>query len=214
MPELTIAPAILVSTFEEFTTATRKIEGYLPYGQIDVMDGQFVPARSFEDVEKINTLDTKLQWELHLMVNHPLAEMTKWATIKNVWRVIFHIESHDAPLECIEFARSHNWQVGIALNPDTPLAEVEPYFSQLNVVQFMTVYPGQYGAPFVPKVGQKIQAFTKLSPRPLCAVDGAVSAATIPLLKSWGVEIFNAGSALMKARDVQKAYLELQQVLK
>ncbi len=205
-----LIPTILTSTFDEFKRQVGLLDGLVPYIQIDVMDGQFVPNQSFPDVEKVNDLATDMPWELHLMVNHPLQEMHKWSQIKRVQRVIFPIESLDNPAACIAFARGKCWQVGIVLNPETPLEAVEKYLDQIDVLMFMTVQPGKQGNPFLLEVGEKIKAFTSRPERPLCAVDGAVSEQTIPLLKSWGVEIFNVGSALMKASDLRAAYVKLQ----
>jgi ribulose-phosphate 3-epimerase len=101
----------------------------------------------------------------------------------------------------------------LVINPDTPLYRAESYFSLLDVIQFMTVHPGRQGQDFIPEVGEKIRAFTKQEKRPLCAVDGAVNKNTIKVLKSWGVEIFNVGSALTKATDIQHAYTELKNLL-
>jgi ribulose-phosphate 3-epimerase len=95
------------------------------------------------------------------------------------------------------------------LNPETKLERAESYFNLIDVVQFMTVNPGQQGAPFVPEVLGKIKRFTALKKRPLCAVDGGVNKNTITELKSAGVEIFNVGSAIMKAEDVEKVIKEL-----
>jgi ribulose-phosphate 3-epimerase len=95
------------------------------------------------------------------------------------------------------------------LNPETKLERAESYFNLIDVVQFMTVNPGQQGAPFVPEVLGKIKRFTALKKRPLCAVDGSVNKNTVTELKSAGVEIFNVGSAIMKAEDVEKVIKEL-----
>ncbi len=209
-----LAPTILVPTFEQFAEQIRRVEGLFDYAQIDVMDGKFVNNFSFPEIERINELNSLLKWELHLMVARPLIEMKKWAGVKNVFRVIFAIEAEDSPTECIAFAREQGWQVGTMLKPKTPLSAVEPYLDQLDVVLFMTVEPGHQGNPFLPEVGEKIKVFTALSKRPTCAVDGGVSAETIPLLKSWGVEIFNVGSALLREADTQIAYYTLTQALK
>jgi hypothetical protein len=137
-----IAPAILATTFEDFKNSIQKIEHLFPYAHIDVMDGKFVPSISFQDIERINDLETEMEFELHLMVREPLREMEKWTLIKNVIRVIFHIETISDPTDCIAFVKQHWPQVGLALNPETPLSAIEPYINQVNAIQFMTVLRG------------------------------------------------------------------------
>ena len=209
-----IAPAILVNNLEDFFKQAKKMEKIFDYAQIDIMDGIFVPNISFAGIEKINDLKLKLKFELHLLVEHPLAEMEKWKNIKNVFRVIFPIECKDDIAETIKFCRDSGWQAGIALNPETPLTAAEPYYKLIDMVLFMTVHPGQQGAPFLPEVGQKIKEFTRLEKRPICAVDGGIRAENIAMVKSWGVEIFNIGSALVMADDLDQAYQNLQKQIK
>lgn len=218
LPPFIIAPAVLANSFEAFSKQLEKIEilrsePFFDYVHIDVMDGVFVPNTSFQEVEKINSLEKKLKFEIHLMVDHPVEEMKKWLNVNNVFRALFHIESLDAPEECIEFAKQ-KWEVGMVLNPETELFRAESYFNQLDVVQFMTVHPGFQGAPFVPEVKEKILNFTDVKKRPKCAVDGGVNKETIGFLRSCGAEIFNVGSALMHAENILAAYEELKNEIK
>lgn len=189
-----IIPAILVSSFDEFADQVKKLEKFFKYAQIDVMDGVFVENKSFAEIEKINTLATGLKFELHLMVEHPLAELEKWKNIKNVFRAIFHIEAKDGIQKCIDAILKNGWQAGIAVNPETPLTAIEPYYKLVDIVMFMTVNPGRHGAPYLPEVGGKIREYMKLANAPVCAVDGGIDEKNIDELKSIGVKIFNIGS--------------------
>lgn len=210
---MVIAPALLCNTFEEFKSQLKKVESLFNYVHIDVMDGQLVQNTSFQDIEKINNIETTLKFELHLMVEHPVEEMVRWKDIRNVFRILCHMESLDSPEECIEDARNLAWQIGLVLNPDTELKRAESYYHLIDVLQFMTVHPGRQGASFIPEVGEKIRAFTKLSQRPQCAVDGSVNKETISTLKTWGVEIFNVGSALIQAENIGQSYKELNKLI-
>lgn len=204
-----IIPAILASDFEEFKKCLAKLEGISDLIQIDVMDGDFVENESFLEIEEIIDLKTKANFELHLMVQDPLVEMKKWTHVKNIKGVIFHIESVSNMWECIDFARSNKWKVGIAVNPESPLFIVEKYYPIIDEILFLTVFPGRQGAPFVPEVKNKIKEFIALENRPICAVDGGVTAENIGELKQMGVEVFCIGSALLLAPDVKKAYDQL-----
>lgn len=212
---MSIVPAILTTTFDEFKRQALRLEGIFDLAQIDVMDGQFVLNTSFPDVDKINDLNLKLNWELHLMVTHPLQELEKWAEVKNIQRVIFHIESSDNPTQVIAAIRGKCYQVGLAINPETPLSAIEPYVNQVDEVLFMTVHPGQQGAKFLPEVGTKIQQFNNLTinNHPLIAVDGGINAGNIALVKSWGVDVFGVGSAISKSLDIQQTYQSLNKLL-
>lgn len=189
-----IAPAILVSNFNDFAGQVKQLEGIFEYTQIDVMDGIFVTGKSFSEIKKINGLNSNLKFELHLMVERPLEELKKWTEVKNIFRVIFHIEAKDDPTETIEAIRKNGWQAGIALNPETPLTAIEPYYKLVDIIMFMTVHPGRRGAPYLPEVSEKIKEYSSWPDRPKCAVDGGINEQNMEELKSIGVEIFNIGS--------------------
>ncbi|MEK7212929.1 MAG: hypothetical protein AAB678_00630 [Patescibacteria group bacterium] len=212
-----IIPAILTPRFEDFASQIKKLEPFSKLAQIDVMDGEFVAGSSFTDVEKINGLKTKLNFELHLMVKNPLQEMEKWMGVKNITRVIFHLEAAPNPQKIINTLRGKCAQVGLAVNPETPLTVLEPYYKLVDVVLFMTVHPGEQGAKFLPEVGDKIKEFNKLTKnsnhRPLVAVDGGINKHNIAGVKSWGVDIFYVGSALTQAKNLKKSYEELIQLI-
>lgn len=204
-----IIPSIIVFTFEEFERQVRRFESLFPSIQIDVMDGRFVPNTSFREIERVKDIKTALRYELHLMVEKPVEEMRRWQTTDRVFRVLFHAETENVE-RSISFARREGWEIGLALNPETPLSAAERYFPRLDVLQFMAVRPGRQGSPFIPEVKEKIRAFTALPKRPLCAVDGAVNKDTIRGLKDIGVDIVYPGSALGGAQNVEKALAELK----
>lgn len=207
-----IIPAILVNNFEDFASQTKKIAGIFEMAQIDIMDGEFVPNQSFAEIEKINELNLPLAWELHLMVTHPLRELEKWTEVKNIKRVIFHIESADNPQEVINFLRGKCWGAGLAINPETPTEKIAPYVNLVDEILFMTVHPGAQGAPFLPEVGDKIRNFIELNSdqRPIIAVDGGINENNIALVKSWGVDTFCVGSALVRSENILQTYEQLK----
>lgn len=208
MPKPQIILTVLSHNFEEFKQQAAAAAQFSSYIQIDVMDGKFVPNTSFPERKEINDLDLPLKYELHLMVADPVAEMRTWQPVEAVFRVLFPIETPDT-LRSLSFARKEGWEVGITLNPETPLSAVEPFLDKIDVVQFMTVHPGQQGAPFEEGVLAKIKALVALAGHPAIAVDGSVNPATIQSLRAAGVEIYNVGSFFTKAPDMRAAYTTL-----
>ena len=206
-----ITPAILVQTFTELKKQLKQVEPIFEYVQLDIMDGIFVDNKSFEyneDKDLANffeNLEINLKLELHLMVNNPLDEIEKWKNVESVFRIIFHFESKDNITKVINKVRENRWQVGISLNPDTTIDKIIPYLNDIKVLQFMTVTPGKQGNPFRPEIEEKVQKINRLSNKPLISVDGGVCLDNIQMIKNWGVDIFNVGSALMKQNNIEKA---------
>lgn len=211
-----IIPAILVKTFTEFEEQAKKLS-FSPLVQIDVMDGQFVPNKSFEEIEQINSLNLKNEWELHLMVEHPIAELEKWQQVKNILRVIFHFECKDDTAETIDAIKKAGFDVGIAINPETSPEKIFPFIKDIDLVLFLTVHPGQQGAPFVPEVEKHVKKLNKILSernfRPQIAVDGAIKKDNIQKVKKWGVHNFCVGSAVSQASDPKEAFNQLNQLI-
>ena len=201
-----IIPAILVPTFDQFAEQAARLAPFFKLVQIDVMDGEFVDNKSFEDIEKINELPNLSDLELHLMVKRPLDEIAKWKEIKNIKKIIFHVESDDDPNAVCDAIGGICSQAGIALNPETPLSAVIPYLDRVNEVLFLTANPGRQGNPFLPEVGEKIKELAAIPNHPLIGVDGGINERNITEVKSWGAEIFCIGRLLSMANDVKTSF--------
>lgn len=211
-----IIPAVLDKNFSDFETQSKKLT-FAPLIQIDIKDGVFVPEATFAEIDKINNLNLKNQWELHLMVMHPLAELKKWQTVKNIKRVIFHLECEDNPQDAIRAIKENGWEVGVAINPDTSERELLPYLNSIDEVLFMNVYPGQQGAPTVSGIKEKIINFKKILETkeidlPI-ALDGGINKNNIAKIKTWGVDNFCVGSAIVMSPDPAAAYAELNNLI-
>ena len=144
-----IVPAILTDNFVTFKEQLAKISPHFSSIQIDVIDGIFLPNKTFSEREDLKDINSEAYFELHLMVKDPIAEISKWKEIDSVTSVVFHIEADANVEECIKHIRQNNWKAGIALNPETPIEKIIPYVNLVDEVLFMTVHPGQQGAAFV-----------------------------------------------------------------
>lgn len=210
-----IIPAILTSSFSDFALQAQRLSTISKLIQIDIMDGKFVAEKSFADLKKINNLELNNNWEFHLMVEHPAAALKNWAKIKNLKRVIFHIESKDDPQKVIACARQNKLSVGIAINPDTNIDTLIPYLKNIDLVLFMTVVPGKQGQKFIAKIGAKVKKLKKIAPpKLLLAVDGGLNDKTIPKARVWGIQVFDVGSAIAKSENPKETYKKLQTILK
>lgn len=211
-----IIPAILEKNFADFAEKAQKLS-FVPLIQIDIMDGEFVPSKSFEEIEKINELGLQNEWELHLMVRHPLLAIEKWKIVKNIKRIIFHIESEDNPSDVIKSIKINGYEVGIAINPGTNKFDILPYINDIEEVLFLTVIPGTQGATFEPSVQDSIIGLRKIldvkEKDMLIATDGATNKNNIQEIKKWGVNNFCVGSAIVGTNDYKKAYDELNELL-
>lgn len=208
-----VVPAILTDNKDAFVKMVKRIEKFAPFIQIDVMDGKFVPSMSVtpDDVASVTTTAFA---EAHLMVEEPLEWLDAFETF-GASRILVHYEIKKKNFERI-FAevRSRGHELGIVVNPDTEINEFEYLIDKVDQVLFMSVYPGYYGAEFVPKVIDKIKKFKERFPEMQTAIDGGVNRSNIRSLAELGLDLLCVGSAIGKAEDPKAAWCELSEMIK
>lgn len=198
----------MVQTEEQFLQQMKGLGDSVKQIQLDIADGKFVPNVTWANPAVIKKM-RKLNVELHLMVADPIAELKRWVGIKQIKRVLFHYESAADTKKTIEKIKGMNaWQVGIVLNPDTPVSAIEPYLNQLDAVMFMGVHPGFQGQSLIKEVLSKITKFTATYPKIFTELDGAVNESNLPEIVKTGVNAICPGSATFgagkPAENIQK----------
>lgn len=202
-----IIPSILIQTETEFRQQVEVVQGMLNFLQLDIADGKFVPNVTWADPKVVAEYD-EINFELHLMVSDPLKEIKKWTEVKNIKRVLIHIESPLNVEEAIIFAKKNNWQVGLVLNPNTSLNFLNKYLSQIDAVMFMGGMPGKQGQTLMPEVLEKIKEFTSLHPKIFTELDIGVNETTLPNIYASGMQAVCPGSAIFKNDRTPKENVE------
>lgn len=199
-----IVPAILSETIEDFLFLIRQAETFTDYVQIDLMDGFFVPSRSFPE-EKINDIETSLSFELHLMVKHPSAFMSR-ISHPGMKKVIYHFESDVKHFDFIKQILSRGLMPGLAINPETTINQFRKLVQYIDTLLFLTVTPGKYGSHFRHEVVDKITESRKIFPDKIIAVDGGVSLDNIKTFFTAGVDNVCVGSRIFLTDNPKASY--------
>jgi ribulose-phosphate 3-epimerase len=208
--ELKIAPSILSAKRENLQEEVKDVECCADLIHVDVMDGKFVPPKTFEASE-IKAIETKLMKDVHLMVAHPLKDGYIDSYIDAGAGIItVHVEMKDNVDECIRHIKSKGVKVGITLNPQTPLEDIIPYLDKVDMVLVMSVEPGYAGQKFIPSVLEKIRRLREIRPNMDIEIDGGIKRDTIKQAKDAGANIFVAGSAVFGKEDREIAIEELR----
>jgi ribulose-phosphate 3-epimerase len=102
-------------------------------------------------------------------------------------------------------------QLGLALNPDTPLDAILPYMEKIDFVQCMGIAKiGYQGQPFDDRVLERVNTIRIKYPNMPISIDGGVNHETAGLLKHAGATRLVAGSAIFGAEDIAAAIEELK----
>ena len=196
-----LAPSILAADFgylaESVIAADDAGASYLHF---DVMDGHFVPNISFglpvlESVRKI----TESVLDVHMMVEKPEHFIMDYARA-GADIITIHAEATKHLDHCIGLIKSQGIMAGVALNPATPLSEIEYILPDVDMVLLMSVNPGYGGQKFIPYIIDKLQQLSQLLEKKGLKtdveVDGGVRIDNTPEILSAGANILVAGSAV------------------
>lgn len=205
--DIKIVPAILTDDPAGLASMVEVSNRFTDWVQIDLMDGQFVPSYSVtpEDLEKLRP---EIGWEAHLMVKHP-ENMLEQMSRAGAGRVIFHHEATSRHSEVIRQARELNLEVGVALNPETPVEAILEYAPGIDCILLMTVNPGFYGAPFIPGALEKIEQIRNAFPGIDIGIDGGIKPANIDTAARHRLDFICVGSAIFLSPEPAHSYLEL-----
>ena len=202
-----IAPSILTADFGHLVDEVKLAEdGGADLLHLDVMDGQFVPNISFGSlvIDSIRNT-TSLPLNIHLMIEEPdryLEDFIKSDTDQ----IIVHAEACSHLDRTVSRIKDLGASVGVALNPSTPLSDIEDVADMLDIIMIMTVNPGFGGQSFIDRMIDKIErADSLIKSKGLTAkieVDGGIKADhTASDCVKAGAEILVAGSAVYNKED-------------
>lgn len=208
-----LIPAILVQDEKTFRERLALVENLVPVVHIDVMDGAFVPNRTWFDMETLRTLSTPVRFELHLMVKDPARYIEKLDGITTIVRALWHIETAVDHMALIDWCHGVGKEAGLALNPQTPIDALGMYAPQLDEILVMGADPGFSGQAMNPQNIERAREIHQRWPTVHIGFDIGVNATTIPELKAAGVTRFCAASAIFGMEDPRTEIEKLQNLL-
>lgn len=209
-----IAPSMLAADFGHLADEVRRVDNSpAEWIHIDVMDGLFVPNISFgfPVFKAIKSASAKFM-DVHLMIVEPQNYAARFVEA-GADMVTFHIEATDNPLLAIEAVRKAGAKVGISIKPKTPVAAVEPYLADVDMVLIMSVEPGFGGQAFIPgsldKVRELKAAIDRAGLHTIIEVDGGISAENAGALFNAGADVLVAGSSVFRTADYSETITQM-----
>ncbi len=228
-----ILPAILPKNYEDLKNKISLVRGIVPIAQVDLCDGIFVKSMTWPFLAPSDEgilsdgLDEHFQailneregmpfweeidFELDLMVSDAVANFDIYTKL-GPKRIIFHLEAEEIQsdlegfknfLEGIDIYIRDSIEIGVALNPATPLEQVYKIANNIDFVQFMgNDKIGYQGVALDETVYGKIRTLReKYSDMPI-GVDIGVNETTGAKLVSAGATKLAAGSAIFNTDDI------------
>jgi len=204
-----VVPTIIAKDFDELKEKVKKVEPYVEWVQLDVMDGKFVENLTWNKPSDLKGLETNLKLEVHLMVEKPEEVIDDWIK-SGIKRLIIHYEATEETGQIIERVKESGLEVGLAINPETSIEGISPFVKQLDVVLVMTVNPGQGGQKFLQETLWKIERLRERYPNVNIGVDGGINLETAPRVIQAGANVLASGSAIFKSDNIEETIKQLK----
>ncbi|MCX6715088.1 MAG: hypothetical protein NTX72_04715 [Candidatus Uhrbacteria bacterium] len=211
-----IVPAFLVESEQQFEKQLREVENDCSLIQIDILDGTLFPHISWFDPVAIGQLSTKVEIELHLMVENPIPIIEAFQKhVPTFKRAIVSAEMHRPDGAVAAYVKDVlGLQIGMAINPETPLKEIEEVLHMIDQLTVMGVHPGSMGQPFEgDAILDKIKQAKHHRPDLIIEMDGGVTEELIPKFLEAGVNRIVSGSLIFKNTHPTAELQRLTQLL-
>lgn len=211
-----LCASMMCADFGALAEEIRKLENAgIDMFHLDLMDGQFVPnfGMGLQDIEYI-CRHAKIPCDVHMMCSTPANYIEMFASFGA--KIIYvHAEAQmSAVARTLQKIRDTGTEAGLAVNPGTAYATIEPLLNLADNILAMTVNPGFAGQRYIPFVDDKLALLAESKSRYgyRLFVDGACSPETIARLSRCGVDGFVLGTSALfgKGREYRVIIPELR----
>lgn len=204
---LKVSPSILSADFGNLKEEILSLEkGGADYIHIDVMDGIYVPNITFGPpvIKQIRNI-SHTPFDVHLMIDRPERYIKDFVDA-GADIITIHEEATIHLHRTIEQIKSYGVKAGVALNPSTPLDNIDYVLDYIDMVLIMTVNPGFGGQKFINSMERKIKDLRNIiedrNIDVLIEVDGGIKLENAGRMKELGVDIIVVGSGIFEAEDI------------
>jgi len=207
-----ISPSILSADFANLKADIKKVEPYVKWLHIDVMDGHFVPNISIGvPVVKSVRKATNLFLDTHLMIENPQNYVEAFYKAGSNLITVHYEATLDNTLNVINQIKNLGLKAGLSIKPKTKVSEIEKYIDFCDLILVMTVEPGFGGQSFMNDCALKIKEIKELSKKEdlIIQVDGGINNNTAKICTKYGANSLVAGSYIYGAEDIEHAIKSL-----
>lgn len=212
-----LAPSILAADFANLQREITMLnESEADWIHVDVMDGVFVPNISMGlPVLEAVKRHAKKPLDVHLMIVNPEKFVEAFrkagADILSV-----HLEACPHLHRNIQQIKSLGAKAGVAINPHTPVIDLENVIQNIDLVCMMSVNPGFGAQKFIENTYQKIRDLKELilakKSSALIEIDGGVNEANARLLLEGGADILVAGNMIFSSSEPKELIQRLKRL--
>jgi len=208
-----ISPSIIAGDMSNLENEIKRcVSGRADYIHLDVMDGKFVPTKTFEynKIKELRPL-TIIPFDTHLMINEPVKYVGDYIDAgSDIITVHAEVTDESSFGEIHDLLKQNQVGVGLAINPDTELPEWSyKFLPSIDQLIVMSVIPGKSGQKYIDETHAKM---IRLNPilkehnfSGYIEADGGINLENIGSVFADGARVFVGGGAIIGQQDVRIA---------
>jgi len=200
--------AVSIHATDDFNTDIIKELKGLDYIHVDVSDGEFTSFKNLNlEVFRILHEMYDLPIIAHMMVVNPSEFIEQIIEFVDIFT--FHKEIEGDINAIIRKVKKKNKKVGLAINPNTDISEIQSYLGSIDLVLVMSVNPGGSGQKFIPNSVEKVNRLREYKKKYnfLIDIDGGINLKNVPELN---VDIISSTSTILNAKDPNRVIESLK----
>jgi len=212
-----IAPSILSADFSNLAKEIEMINNSeADWFHVDVMDGVFVPNISFgfPVISAIHKF-AKKPLDVHLMIVDPDRYLNKFAEV-GAHNLSVHYEACTHLHRTIQGIKALGMKAGVAINPHTPVSNLNDVIAEIDLVCMMSVNPGFGGQKFIENTYSKITALKDLilqkNSSAKIEIDGGVDLKNAAKLIHTGADVLVAGNTVFSSANPSETIAMLKAI--
>lgn len=217
---LLIYPSLIAASLLSLGEVIKNLDPLCDGYHLDIMDNHFVPNLTWgSDTVNAIAAATSRPLQVHAMIDHP-EQFVKRINLRPGDEYIPHyeaLENDEVFQQLLADARARRYRLGLALNPKTPVSEIEQYLSVLDTVLVMTVHPGFSGQKYLEnnleKVMHLLEYKTEQGSEFTIGVDGGIDSQKLMRLSSMGISYAAAATAIFGGADYVASYKQLKEII-
>lgn len=210
-----VVPAINCESFECVSEKILLASGFADWLQIDVADGKFSPALTWNNPEKLaewlQERELNIKVEAHLMVEDVLEEALRWLKA-GAKRIVVQAGTEFDYERLLAACDEYGAEAMLSFSPQASLDDNLALASAFREFQVLAVSPGFAGQKFDDESTVKIKSLRRVFPDAIIEVDGGVNPVTAEEVKSAGADIVASASYIFENKNPREAFAKLSAI--
>jgi ribulose-phosphate 3-epimerase len=198
-----ICPTVLANTEADYNAQIKRIAPFAERIQIDLMDGEFAAPASIP-LDKV-WWPHSVKADIHLMYQRPFDHIDQLIHMQP-HMVIFHVEAMFHHMHMAAELHKGGIQAGLAILPDTPVANIEQILSSFDHLLIFSGNLGHFGGKVNLDLLHKVIEAKEHHPSLEIGWDGGINKDNAQALVQGGIDVLNVGGAIQKTDNPASAY--------